>query len=135
MGCCWTYSCSSKIKLKHFISGTLEKSKHRVPLFGEQLVLLTQNNSSGMKWIVWVLLVCHTHINTRIQVFSEQVSLGEETTDVDRCREKKKKLRLFEIEKKKNRLLEFRGLSFWLFLKTTSEAVVRNTAVVITDKQ
>lgn len=135
MGFCWTYSCSSKTKLKHFISGTLEKNKHWFPLFGEQLILLTQNNGGGMKWIVWVLLVYHTHINTRIQVFCDWVSLGEETTEVDQCRKKRKKLRMLEMGEKKTDSWNSVAFRFGCFLKLQAKLYLRNTAVVITDEQ
>lgn len=50
-------------KVKHFIiSGTLKKNRHWFPFHSEQLFLLTQNNNSGMKWFICVLLPCHTHL-------------------------------------------------------------------------
>lgn len=50
-------------KVKHFIiSGTLKKNRHWFPFHREQLFLLTQNNNSGMKWLICVLLPCHTHL-------------------------------------------------------------------------
>lgn len=90
-------------KVKHFIiSGTLKKNRHWFPFHREQLFLLTQNNNSGMKWLICVLLPCHTHLFVQEnKYFPPQRPWRRKPLRLTNVKKKKKKkLRMLEIDTK-----------------------------------
>ena len=98
-------------QVEHFIlSGTLKTNKNSFPQCTAPIID-TNDNNSGMKWLMCILLLCHT------QLFLQEHKYFWLSLPGGNCwgwPMSQKQLRILKIDKKK--LSEFCGFSFWLFL-------------------